>query len=66
VEVVEYAMNKGIADESVFAWWVPSVLKERDRITSAVIKRYYKRTHKFGIDCEMPKSVQHVHEMEQE
>ena len=48
----------GIDHEPAFNWWVPHVLKRRDRIISAVAKRsarYHKRTHKFGI--EMPKTV---------
>jgi hypothetical protein len=54
-EVAEYAVSHGIDHEPAFSWWVPNVLKKRDRIISAVNKRYLKRTHKFGI--EVPKSV---------
>ena len=48
----------GIDHEPAFNWWVPHVLKKRDRIISAVARRsarYLKRTHKFGI--ELPKTV---------
>jgi hypothetical protein len=55
LEVAEYAVSQGIDHEPAFSWWVPNVLKKRDRIISAVNKRYLKRTHKFGI--EVPKSV---------
>jgi hypothetical protein len=55
LEVAEYAVSQGIDHEPAFSWWVPNVLKKRDRIISAVSKRYLKRTHKFGI--EVPKSV---------
>ncbi len=51
-------MTKGIEHESAFNWWVPHVLKKRDRIISLVCKwttHYLKRTHKFGI--EVPKTV---------
>ena len=51
-------MTKGLDHEPAFNWWVPHVLKKRDRIISLVRKwttRYLKRTHKFGI--EVPKTV---------
>ncbi len=46
-------MTKGIDHELAFNWWVPHVLKKRDRIISLVCKRttrYLKRTHKFGVE----------------
>ena len=55
VEVAEYAVAQGIDDEPAFSWWVPFTLKRRERIIKAVIKRYHKRTHKFGI--EIPKTI---------
>jgi hypothetical protein len=39
----------------VFAWWVPYILRKRERITQKVKLRYWKRTHKYGV--ELPKSV---------
>ena len=54
VEVAEYAVSKDLADAPAFVWWVPHVLKKRNKIIAAVTKRYHKRTHKFGI--EVPKS----------
>jgi hypothetical protein len=44
------------ASEATFAWWVPHVLWKRDHIIKKVNKRYWKRTHKYGI--ELPKSVE--------
>jgi hypothetical protein len=55
VEIAEYAVTQGIDHEPAFCWWVPHVLKKRDRIISAVSKRFHKRTHKFGI--EVPRTV---------
>jgi hypothetical protein len=55
VETAEYAVANQISDEPAFAWWVRKVLRRRDRIIKKVKSRYWKRTHKFGI--EMPKSV---------
>jgi hypothetical protein len=52
--VAEYAATKNLHDEPPFAWWVPHVLKKWNIIIAAVIKRYNKRTHKFGI--QVPKT----------
>jgi hypothetical protein len=51
-------VTQGIDHKPAFSWWVPHVLKKRDRIIFLVCKRttrYLKRTHKFGI--EVPKTV---------
>jgi len=53
VQVAEYAVANKLVEEAAFAWWVPSVLKQRERIIGAINSRYHKRTHKFGI--EVPK-----------
>ncbi len=58
LETAEYAVTQGIDPKPSFNWWVPHVLKKRDRIISLVRKRtthYLKRTHKFGL--EVPKTV---------
>lgn len=55
VQVAEYAVANKLAEEAAFAWWVSDVLRKRDRIISKVKSRYWKRTHKYGI--EVPKSV---------
>ena len=56
VEVAEYAVSNKIATEPAFVWWVPTVLKKRDRIIAKVKSKYWSKTHKFGI--ELPKSVE--------
>ena len=53
--MAKYAVLNKIASEPAFNWWVKSVLRKRDRIISKVKSRYWKTTHKFGI--ELPKSV---------
>ena len=63
VQVAEYAVNNKIASEPAFAWWVPHVLKKRDRIIQKVKMRYRKRTHKYGI--EVPSSVQTALEIDE-
>jgi hypothetical protein len=51
VEMAEYATPKNLHDDRSFAWWVPHVLKKRNRIIDAVTKRYHKLTHKCGIQA---------------
>ena len=48
IEVVEYSEAQGIADEPVFAWWVPLVLKKCKQINTAMKKQYFMRNFKFG------------------
>ena len=55
VEVAEYAKANKIAEEPAFAWWVNDVIRRRNRIIAKVKSRYWKTTHKFGI--ELPHSV---------
>jgi hypothetical protein len=55
VEVAEYALTHSIDREPAFAWWVPWTLNVRAAIISAVNKRDWKRTHKFGF--RIPHSV---------
>ena len=55
VEVAEYAVANKIVEQPAFAWWAKQALRKRDRIIKKVKSRYWKRTHKFGI--ELPKSV---------
>ena len=64
VEVAEYAIAHDIADEPAFNWWVPYTIKKRNAIVSAVNKRYWKRTHKYGI--RIPKSVQEAYDIDKE
>ena len=55
LEIADYARGNDISDEPAFAWWVGQFLKEKRRILCKVKKRYWKRTHKFGV--ELPKDV---------
>jgi hypothetical protein len=58
-------LKQPIDHEPAFNWWVPPILRERDRIISLVRKRnprYFKRTHKFGI--ELPKTVNEALELD--
>ena len=62
VQLAEYAHSHRIADEAAFAWWVPHVLKKRNRIIAKVKSKYWSRTHKFGIA--VPKSVVEARELD--
>ena len=56
VQLAEYAQHRGIEDQPAFAWWVPHVIKKRNRIISRTKSKYWTRTHKFGI--RIPKNVE--------
>jgi hypothetical protein len=65
IETAKYAKILGIDHEPAFNWWVPHVLRKRDRIISLVRKRnphYLKRTYKFGI--ELPKTIKEALELD--
>jgi hypothetical protein len=55
LEVAEYAVANKIAEEPAFAWWVRQALRVRDRSIKKVKSKYWKRSHKYGI--ELPHSV---------
>ena len=55
IQIAEYAVTAGIAEEPAFAWWVPYTIKKRDRIVKAQATRYARTTSKYGI--EIPHSV---------
>jgi hypothetical protein len=63
IESAEYAVNNKIAEEPAFAWWANKVLRRRNRVIQKV-KKYWKRTHKFGI--KVPKSVDEALRMDEE
>ena len=56
VQVAEYCVHSRIYAKPAFSWWVPYVLKKRNRIIAKLKSKYLIRTHKFGI--RVPKSVQ--------
>jgi hypothetical protein len=65
IKTAEYAKIIGVDHEPAFNWWVPHILKKRDRIISLVKKRnprFLKRTHKFGI--EVPKTIKDALEID--
>jgi len=54
VQVAEYAIANDIAHEPAFNWWVHKVIKRKERLINKVKSKYWRTTHKFGI--EVPKN----------
>ena len=64
VEVAEYAVANKIASEPAFAWWVKTILRQRDRNIMKVKTRFLRKTHKFGI--EVPLTAKRAFEIDAE
>jgi hypothetical protein len=66
VEVAEYAVVNQLIDEPAFAWWVPYVIRKRDRIIATIKTRMKnrKKDYKFGI--EIPRTIERALEIDQE
>ena len=57
VQIAEYAVANGITHKPAFKWWIKKVLKRRERIISKVESKYWRSTHKFGIEIPDGKQV---------
>ena len=55
VQLADYVAANNLINEPTFQWWVPFVLKKRERILKKVKTKYWSVTHKYGL--ELPKSV---------
>jgi hypothetical protein len=64
VQVDEYVIAHQLQDLPAFRWWVPDVIKRKQRMIKAVKTRYLKRTHEYGI--RLPKSVPEAYQIDQE
>lgn len=62
LETAEFAIGKGIDGDAAFCWWIPYVLKKRDRIISSVQHRLVKKSFKYG--HEVPNNVQEAHALD--
>ena len=60
----KYSKVRGINDEPAFTLSVDFTLKKRERIISAINKRYHKRNSKFGI--KVPKTVEEAFRFDHE
>jgi hypothetical protein len=54
IQVAEYAIENGVSELPAFKWWIPFVLKKRDRIIAKTKTSYWQKTHKYGL--EIPKN----------
>ena len=64
IELAEYAILNHIDDEPAFKWWVPLVIRKRNRMINKVKKKYWRTTHKFGI--RLPKTVAEAFQIDKE
>ena len=55
MQVAEYDVQSKLAHDPVFAWWVPFVLKKRNRIIAKTKSKYWVKNHKYGI--RLPRDV---------
>jgi hypothetical protein len=62
LEVADYVVSNNLLNEPAFRWWVPLVLKKRDRVLNKVKTKYWSTSHKYGL--ELPKSVTHALEVD--
>jgi hypothetical protein len=67
VRVAEYAVAKKIVSMPSFQWWVPHVLKKKERILKMLKKRLVTRKNeKFGIEVPKPMDVRRALEIDRE
>ncbi|MFN9980146.1 MAG: hypothetical protein ACK53Y_09545, partial [bacterium] len=57
-------MAHNLQDEPAFSLWICNIQKQRKHIMCAIVNRYLKRTHKFGI--QVPKSVDEALQIDRE
>ncbi len=64
VQLAECSMQRRIAGEPAFAWWVKHALSKKNRIIGKLKAKYWVRTHKFGVKT--PKSVEEAKKLDDE
>ena len=50
IQLAEYAISNKIDHEPAFKWWVEKTLKRKKRMINKVKSKYWRNTHKFGIE----------------
>ena len=55
-QLADYAIENQLDDLPAFQWWIPTVVKKRDRIIAKTKTSYWETTHKYGL--EIPKNFQ--------
>ena len=64
MEIAEYAISNKLEKEPAFAWWVPHVIKKRNKIISAVASRVRIKNRKYGM--RIPTSITEAYEIDKE
>jgi hypothetical protein len=64
IQVAEYAVARELTHEPAFSWWVPQVLRRRNRIISAAQTKYARTDQKYGV--EIPHSLERALEIDKE
>ena len=62
LEIAEYAISNKLEKEPAFAWWVPHVIKKRNKIISAVDSRVRINNIKNGMI--IPTSITEAYEID--
>ena len=63
VDVAEYALSREIDKEPAFAWWIPRIMKRKNRIISKIkMSKSVRRNIKYGV--EVPTSMEHAKELD--
>ena len=62
IELAEYAISRDIQDEAAFAWWVPYIIKKRNRVIKMTEHKNIKPKMKFGV--EVPQTVEEAEELD--
>ena len=63
LQTADYAQNNNLINEPAFAWWVPLVLRKRERYVKKIkTKKRWRRTHKYGV--ELPTTVEEALEID--
>ena len=64
LEIAEYAISNKSEKEPAFAWWVPHVIKKRNKTMSAVASRVQINNIKYGM--RIPTSITEAYEIDKE
>ena len=64
MKLAEYAVLNQISDEPAFAWWIKKVLKKIDSIISKTARKYWQKTHKYGLH--IPHTVKEALDIDKE
>ena len=64
VQMVKYAVHRRTLGDPLFTCWIRHVLEKRNFIIGKLKRKYWIRTHRFGV--KIPKSVEETKEFDEE